>query len=470
MSTHRTLVHDWIHQWPSESWNIKGAIDNGIVKTPSKKYASYPGYENTRTGGCCWKCYDSYQTHVAAVLWSEKLKKYVVVLENPNDKAWSKSTREHLIMLYNAIPPTIRYVFLPERGASLHTAIEAKFSACSPKGWHEDEIVATLISESYSTLDRYWSGKVCDENNIGLKSVRELYLRSCNDFFQLVEVFGYCKVVNKAKLDKLKAMAEKVKNYTAKDKKAFTEQQQKAYLKKQLESVTNKNAATLRKLTAYVTNRENRFPQYVELSKFAESKGMTWAICHICKAVLDSDYTEEELRQLFEIFKFLTAKIWATAKIDTATGVPVLSNAADPMCLELAGDYGNYGWVTLSNEDSLPFEIRRTPASMLISKNALVTNMWISLHDDDLRRAKLLLKRKFNEENVRGEKVTAQYTILRNDDKVVVGCHEFFRSHIDMWAALMYNENSAKLYTTDKETAERILSMFLSAEPTDYID
>jgi hypothetical protein len=372
--------------------------------------------------------------------------------------------------LWNAIPPNIRYVFLPECGTTLHSAIEDKFSACSPKGWHEDEIAATLVSEAYSALDRYWDGHLCDANNIGLKEVRERYLRSCEQFFELVEVFGYCKVINKAKLDKLKAMAEKIKNYTAKDKKAFTEQQKKAYLKKQRDKVIEKNTTTLRKIIAYVTNRESRFPQYMELSKFVEDKGMLYGICHICKAVLDSDYNESELHKLFEIFKFLSFKIWSTAKIDSSTGVPVLHNAADRMHLELVGDYDNYGWVTLADEDSDQFEFRRTPASMFISKNALVTNMWISLREDDLRKAKILLKRKFNEENIRGEKVTDKYTILRNDDKVVVGCHEFFCSHVDMWAALMYNPTAAAVYTNDKETADRILAMFLTAEPSNYLD
>jgi len=460
MATHADLVHNWVHQWPTESWTKKGAIDNGIVANTSRPYSSYPGSEGIRTGGCRWRCYDSYQTHIAAVLWSDKIKEYVVVIEPP--APWSATTKRHIRDLNNAIPYNRTSVELPVIGCTLHEAIEQNFCASSPKAWKDDVIIKHLIEHTLVALEEYWL-QPNDAGNIGNKEVRGKYIDTVNALQKLVDTFGFCKAEKgSARLTKIKKVYEQVKNYVPKDKKAFADKWKKQKQKALAKQLLDENTKIKKQIISFVENSKRRYESIAELDALIEAKDLAHVYISTCYAILTSQLTESELRELTQLIKFIHGKLMLRVTVSNTTGQAAMGNLLDMSYLDLLGTALTNVWHEVDEEAEEikhAFYMRRTNY-LLMTENYLVTDNSITLRDVDVAVAKRLMKRKLASGNIIGEQIS-RYTVLSNSSEIIVGCHKFPESHIIMWARLAHDPEFAQQYAADAHIIKNIITKFL---------
>ena len=463
MATHSDLVHTWIHQWPAESWKKKGAIDNGIVANTSRPYSTYPGSGGVRTGGCRWRCYDSYQTHIAAVLWSDKIKEYVVVIEPP--APWSATTKRHIRDLNNAIPYNRTTVELPVIGCTLHEAIEQNFCASAPKAWKDDVIVKHLIEHTLVALEEYWL-QPNDAGNIGNKEVRSKYIATVDALQKLVDTFGFCKAEKgSARLTKIKKVYEQVKNYVPKDKKAFSDKWKKQKQKALAKQLLDENTKIKKQITSFVENSKRRYESIAELDELIEAKDLAHVYISTCYAILTSKLTNSELYKLKQLIKFIHGKLMLRATVSNTTGQAAMGNLLDMSYLDLLGTALTNVW---NEVDETAEEIKhafcgRRTNYLLMSENYLITDNSIVLRDADVAVARRLMKRKLASGNIVGERIR-QYTVLSNSSEVIVGCHKFPESHILMWARLVHDPEFVNPYKETADIIKNIITNFLHDE------
>ena len=460
MATHSDLVHSWIHQWPKESWTKKGAIDTGIVANTSKPYSSYPGSEGIRTGGCRWRCYDSYQTHIAAVLWSDKIKEYAVVIEPP--APWSATTKRHIRDLNNAIPYNRITVELPVIGCTLHDSIEQNFCASSPKAWKDDVIIKYLIEHTLVALEEYWL-QPNDAGNIGNKEVRNKYIDAVDALQKLVDTFGFCKTEKgSARLTKIKKVYEQVKNYVPKDKKAFADKWKKQKQKALAKQLLDENTKIKKQIISFVENSKHRYESIAELDALIEAKDLAHVYISTCYAILTSKLTDSELRKLTQLIKFIHGKLMLRVTVSNTTGQAAMGNLLDMSYLDLLGTALTNVWheVDEDKEEIKHAFYRKCTNYLLMTENYLVTNNSVTLYDTDVTAAKLLMKRKLASGDIIGEQIS-RYTVLSNSNEIIVGCHKFPESHILMWARLIYDPEFVKPYKETAYIIKNILTRFL---------
>lgn len=434
--THKTLVHTWANQWNKLDWEEYGSIDNGIVKDLSQAYSSYPGCEGTPTGGCRCKCYDSYTTHIGAVLWSAKLKRYVIVVENYK-KAWSTSTKRHIDLLWQAIPRDKTYISVPYH-SSLHRAIEDNYCAYVPtKAWDTNVIAANIISEAYKQLNTFWDVKSNgQQNNIGQQAVREQYILGVQSLVEFIAVFGYCGAITKAKLDKLNKLVLKIKEYTAKDKAAFNKARQREYEIRQAKDLYEANCESHKRITTYLDLVENNCPS-VKLLK--EKLKDNWQELYItlCRVALNWDHTKSALYLMQYFVKTLLARF----KANKRSGKVELPKSQDSILMPLAGIPSKvpYPYFTNAHEEedathtSYPTYFIMTKAGILTSKQ-----VFIGKPQDD--KVYELINKVYNDENIIGEYIDNFQVIEQSADSIIVGCHVFHINHILTWGQVLNNK------------------------------
>lgn len=441
--SHESLVHEWVHQWPKESWTKKGAIDNGIYKNPSTKYATYTGYEGESTGGCRWCCYDSYRTHIAAVLWSNKLKQYVIVTENRESREWSATTKKHISWLQVAIPPYIKTCVIPLSGYTLHHAIEIDYSAFDPKAWDSDKIVGHLISASIKALEEYWEGAPTNTNNIGQKEVRELFINEVDTLTTLINTFGYCGVAKKAQLTKLQKMAAEVKAYTAKDKKAFTEKQRKAHERKLLKEAKEQFATFHNKMLAHVAYKQKRYPLCDTIVKCVNTHGLRAAYISFCTA-LWSISGHLNLRglppALSSAFRLFDEILWSKAEFNKTTMKPAL-----PTIMDLED---SYVISSCRQPDLSGLDAERVASAYFMADCIYTTNGVFISNSKDLEQIYEVLTTYLDKGIIETKAIcNDRFAITYDNLKYIdVGCHRFLAEHIRMWALLITNSPKLDMY------------------------
>lgn len=442
---HENLVHEWVHQWPKESWTKKGAIDNGIYKDPTTRYATYPGYEGEPTGGCRWCCYDSYRTHIAAVLWSNKLKQYVIVTENRESRGWSVSTKKHISWLQAAIPPDIKTCVVPLSGYTLHHAIEIDYTAFDPKSWDSEKIVGHLISASLQDLEEYWEGAPTNANNIGQKEVRELFINEVDTLTTLVNTFGYCGVAKKAQLTKLQKMAAEVKAYTAKDKKAFTEKQRKAHERKLLKETKEQFVTLHNKMLAHVAYKQKRYPLCNTIIKCVNTHGLRAAYISFCTALqsIPGRFNLIGLPPaLVSAFRLFDEILWSKAEFNKATMKPTL-----PTIMDLEDSY-----VISSRRqpDLSDLEAERVASAYFMADCICTTNGAFISNPKDLEQIYEVLTIYLDKGIIETKAICKdKFAITCDNTKYIdVGCHRFLDEHIRMWALIISNSYKLGVYKT----------------------
>lgn len=443
--SHESLVHEWVHQWPKESWTKKGAIDNGIYKDPSTKSTTYREYEETSTGGCRWCCYDSYLTHIAAVLWSNKLKRYVIVVENRENTGWSATTKKHINWLQTAIPPDITTCIIPFSGYTLHRAIEIEYTAFDPKAWDSDKIAGYWISSSLEALEAYWEGAPTNANNIGQKEVRQTFIDEVDKLTTLINTFGYCGVAKKAQLTKLQKMAAEVKAYTAKDKKAFTEKQRKAYERKLMKEAKEQFAKLHNKMCALVAYKQKRYPLCDTIVKCVNTHGLRAAYISFC-AALQSTSCRFDLvglpPALSSAFRLFDEILWSKAEFNKTTMKPAL-----PTIIELVD---SYVISSCRQPDLSDLDAERVAAIYFMANCLFTTNGIIILDPKDLKQIYEILTIYLDKGIIEAKAIcNDKYTITYDNLKYIdVGCHRFLAEHIRMWALIITNSYKLDTYKT----------------------
>lgn len=443
--SHENLVHKWVHQWPKESWTKKGAIDNGIYKDPSIKYATYPGYEGEPTGGCRWCCYDSYRTHIAAVLWSNKLKQYVIVTENRESREWSASTKKHISWLQVAIPPDIKTCVIPLSGYTLHRAIEIDYTAFDPKAWDSDKIVGHLISASLKALEEYWEGAPTNANNIGQKEVRQTFIDEVDKLTTLVNTFGYCGVAKKAQLTKLQKMAAEVKAYTAKDKKAFTEKQRKAHERKLLKEAKEQFTKLHNKMCALVAYKQKRYPLCDTIVKCVNTHGLRATYISFCTALQSTSCRFDLVGlppALSSAFRLFDEILWSKAEFNKTTMKPAL-----PTIMDLED---SYVISSCHQPDLSGLDAERVASAYFMADCIYTTNGICVCDPKDLKQVYEVLTAYVDKGIIEAKTICkSKFVITYDNTKYIdVGCHRFLDEHIRMWALIISNSYKLDTYKT----------------------
>lgn len=443
--SHENLVHEWVHQWPKESWTKKGAIDNGIYKDPSIKSATYHGCSDTPTGGCRWCCYDSYRTHIAAVLWSNKLKRYVVVVENREDEEWSVTTKKHISWLQTAVPPDITTCIIPLSGYTLHRAIEIDYSASNPKAWDSDKIVGYLISSSLAALEEYWEGAPTNANNIGHKEVRQTFIDEVGKLTTLVNTFGYCGVAKKSQLTKLQKLADEVKAYTAKDKKAFTEKQRKAHERKLLTEAKTQFIKFKSRIDNSIEHKKKKYPLCDSIVKLIDKHGLRCTYISFCSAIHSiSGYRDWKLLppSIYRSWTLFDEILWSKAEFNKATMKPAL-----PTIMDLEDSYVISSW---HQPDLSDLESARVAAAYFMADCIYTTNSILINDPKDLEQIYEVLATYLDKGIIESKAIcNNKFAITWDNLKYIdVGCHRFLDEHIRMWALLITNSSKLDIYKT----------------------
>lgn len=443
--SHENLVHEWIHQWPKESWTKKGAIDNGICKDPSIKSTSYRGYTDTSTGGCRWCCYDSYQTHIAAVLWSNKLKCYVVVVENREYEEWSVTTKKHISWLLTAIPPDIKTCVIPFSGYTLHRAIEIDYTAFDPKAWDADKIVGRLISSSLEALETYWEGAPTNANNIGHKDIRQNFINEVDRLTTLINTFGYCGVAKKAQLTKLQKMAAEVKAYTAKDKKAFTEKQRKAHERKLLNEAKTQFNKFKRQIDNSIEYKTKKYPLCDSIIKLIDQYGFRCTYISFCTAIHSiSGCRDWKLlpSALYRACILFDDILCSKSEFNKTTMKPAL-----PTIMDLEDSYIISSWL---QPDLSELDASSVAAAYFMADCIYTTNGMLITSPKDLKQIYDVLATYLDKGIIEAKAICKdKFTITCNNLKYIdVGCHRFLDEHIRMWALLITNSSKLDTYKT----------------------
>lgn len=442
---HENLVHEWVHQWPKESWTKKGAIDNGIYKDPTTRYATYPGHEDTSTGGCRWCCYDSYCTHIAAVLWSNKLKCYVVVVENRENAEWSVTTKKHISWLQAAIPPDIKTCVIPLSGYTLHRAIEIDYSAFDPKAWDSDKIAGYLISSSLEALEAYWEGAPTNANNIGHKEVRQTFIDEVDKLTTLINTFGYCGVAKKSQLTKLQKMAAEVKAYTAKDKKAFTEKQCKAYERKLLNEAKTQFIKFKRQTDNFIEHKKKKYPLCDSIIKLIDKYGLRCTYISFCTAAHSiSGCGDWKLLPpaLYRAWILFDEILWSKAEFNKTTMKPAL-----PTIMDLED---SYVISSCRQPDLSDLDAERVAAVYFMADCIYTTNGALINDPKDLEQIYEVLTTYLDKGIIEPKTICRdKFAITCDNTKYIdVGCHRFLDEHIRMWALIISNSYKLGVYKT----------------------
>lgn len=435
---HKDLVHTWIHQWTDEEWNKKGAVHSTLERFPSKKWS----YEGSHRGGIYGCTYRSYNTVIACIAWSNKLRQHVVLLESNCDCGWSKTTSKTIGELRGAIPGDRRFVEIKSMtcGGILDGAVYSHTeSPAAPE--HIKKISKAILSQ----LDTFWDSP---ERKITQRPWRDKFCRLADNLVELAEVFGHNATgISVAKVAWAK---EERKRLTLWDP---------AYAKLTAKEITEKLAKQ------YVATERSRFTRWLEITR----QNVEYAATHSAiPQYLAACFDMDALQHPEDV---LAGLLLATPCVDfsqnTRHATSELQKVADVLRLSIAAR--SVFW----DKEKLITGIKKSQAKACAQSGITVTrgDGDLDINYDDLlvfceetdkcislrnctvplKEAKVLLHAYTSGKNLHGKTAGSYKIVSANKNTVKVGCHHFSGEYL----RLLYKSMCDDLTPKEKDLREK---------------
>lgn len=434
---HKDLVHTWIHQWTDEEWNKKGAVHSTLQRFPSKKWS----YEGSHRGGIYGCTYRSYNTVIACIAWSTKLRQHVVLLEHNCDCGWSKTTSKTIGELRYAIPGNRRIIEVNSMlcgGILDDTVYSHTETPAAPE--HIKKIAKAILSQ----IEKFWDSP---DRKITQQAWRAKFCNLLGNLIDLAEVFGHNATGIAA--SKVAWAKEERKRITLWDP---------AYAKLTAKEIAEKLAKR------YVEVEKSRFVQWLEHTRQNVEYAATHsAIPQHLAACFDIDalqHPEAVLTGLLLATPYVdfSQKRNATSELKKVVGVLRVSLAARSVCWDkeklITGIKKSQAQacaqsgITVTRGDG---EMDINYADLLVFCEELDKCVSLRGCTAPLKEAKVLLHAYASGKNIHG-KPAGSYTIVSaNKNEVQVGCHHFSGEYL----RLLYKSMCDDLTPKEKELREK---------------
>lgn len=410
---HKDLVHTWIHQWTDEEWNKKGAVRSTLERFPSKKWS----YEGSHRGGIYGCTYRSYNTVIACIAWSNKLRQHVVLLERNCECGWTKTTSKTIGELRAAIPGNRRSIEINSMlcGGILDDTVYSHAEAPAlPE--HIKKISKAILSQ----IDTFWDSPA---RKITQQAWRSKFCHLLVNLIELAEVFGYNATgISAAKVAWTKEERKRITlwdpSYAKLTAKEIAEKLAKQHSEVEKSRLT-RLLTSIRQEVEYAT-AHSAIPQYLtecfdmDVLKHPETvlEGLLLATPYV-------DFSQTKQRTTDELNKIVTFLQRGIAVRNVFWNKENLRTEIKKSQAQACAQSG----VTVTREDDGYMDIRF--ADLLVFCEEL--DKCISLRNctAPLREAKVLLHAYASGKNLHG-KMAGSYTIVSaNKNEVQVGCHHF---------------------------------------------
>lgn len=426
---HKHLVHTWIHQWTDEEWNKKGAVHSTMERFPSKKWS----HEGSHRGGIYGCTYRSYDTVIACIAWSNKLRQHVVLMEHNCECGWSKTTSKTIGELRYAIPGDKRIVMVNSMlcGGILDDAVYSHTETpATPE--HIKKISKAILSQ----VDEFWDSP---DRKITQQAWRSKFCKLLGNLIDLADVFGHSATgISAAKVAWAKDERQRIKLWDPQYAKLTAAEIAEKLAKKNAEVAKqqlNRVIKSLHDKIEYVT-KTTAIPQNLaecfELASTVDAakilKGLVLAMPHVD---VDPDHSSA-FRELGHVMDFLRCIVlsqsvfWDKDKI--CVSIKKTRSADCALC-------------------GITYEPRFNDAFALsdlltFSESASVCRS-LRHCSVPLRDAKLLLHAYCSGRAIHGKTVGGYRIVSANKTQVQVGCHRFSGAYLQALHKSMCNDLTA---------------------------
>lgn len=430
---HKDLVHTWIHQWTDEEWNKKGAVHSTLERFPSKKWS----YEGSHRGGIYGCTYRSYNTVIACIAWSNKLRQHVVLLERNCECGWSKTTSKTIGELRCAIPGNKRSIEINSilcGGILDDTVYSHTETPALPE--HIKKISKAIMVQ----IETFWDSPL---RKITQQAWRSKFCSLLVNLIELAEVFGHNATgISASKVAWAKEERKRITLWDPAYAKLTAKEIAEKLAKQHAEVEKSRLArllASARQEVEYATTH-SAIPQYLTdcfgMDVLRHPETILTGLLLATPWVDFSKTTRRATNELSKVTTFLQRGIvsrnvfWDKENLRTE-----IKKSQAQVCAQSG--------ITVKREDGGYMGIHF--ADLLVFCEELDTCVSLRNCSVPLREAKVLLHAYASGKNLHG-KMAGSYTIVSaNKNEVQVGCHHFSGEYLRLLYKSMCND------LTDKE-------------------
>jgi hypothetical protein len=452
MSEHSDLVHIWANQWSDKAWKTKGKVVSNMRKNVHAKTYDWYGCPGSCRGGIRGVHYYHYNTALATVVWSNKLKEHVYLVENNLQCNWTRCTTKVISKVWNAIPLGRKYIRVPsmmyeDRCGLIDIHLPAGDSA-EAQGLN---YVRSICDDIMQYKNKFWTDS---SRKASQKSWRQKYIMLLVALLDFYDLFTQREtgITNKMaaqmehelnqyrlwRKDFAKLTAEDIANqikeaHHAAQKAAFESWQ--SSLKDAIGAGDSNIAVDLRKIQECFDIRD-----YKDMGEAFKATIQAAAIMRI------------DVRNVSDVSRLLRSMQYYVAyncyRWDTKNKWAAYKAGCQPLC-ELMGiqylDINGH----LSRQDELLFFINTTSDL----EEVYTTKYCYAPY----REVKILLQAYCNGRSIHGKAVGAYKIVSANKSVVVVGCHRFSGKFLRYFNDILCGNTTE--HTVDQAMLERGISL-----------
>lgn len=420
MAEHSDLVHIWANQWPDKAWKTKGKVVSDMRRDVGARQYDWYGCPGSCRGGIRGVHYYHYDTALATVVWSNKRKEHVYLVENNVQCNWTNCTTKVIGEVWSAIPLGRKYIRVPsmmygDRIGLIDRHLPAGVSS-EAQGL---KYVRAICDELMQYKNTFWTDSSRKASKKPWRQKYIMLLVAILDFYYLFTqretgITSKMAAQMEHELDQYRLWSKDFAKLTAEDiakqiKEAHHAEQKAAFeswqsdLKNALESGDSNIAVDLKKVRECFDVQD--YKDIVEAFKATIQAAATMRI--------DARNVEDVSRLFRSMQSYVACNCY---RWDTKNKCVTYRAGCQPLCDLIGVQHLDMGG-RLSRQNELLFFINTTPEL----EEVYTTRYAYAPY----REAKILLQAYCSGRPIHGKTVGDYKIVSANKSVVAVGCHRF---------------------------------------------